>query len=286
MILSATTDKFDLVTSAAVAVDVHVSYIDASSSTLAPSGGGRQNTAITTAATTDILAAPGASTLRTVTAMKIRNKNASASVDVTVRFNQNATAFELHKTTLKAGECLEWLPSIGFFKLAATPVLRNYSTAQQGAGFSTDTYMTGSFIVFPIAPVVGTLYKVRFDMTKTAAGTAAGVVTVRVGTAGTTADTARNTLTFSAGTAATDTGIFEVTCLFRAVGSGTSAVLQAISRLVSQPTTGLSSLIHSVSATSAGFDSTVASLGIGVSFNGGASFSGTCQLVEAELIPN
>jgi hypothetical protein len=38
-----------------------------------------------------------------------------------------------------------------------------------------------------------------------------------------------------------------------------------------------------VSVVSSGFDSTVAGLVIGTSFNGGTSFAGTCSLVEAEL---
>jgi trans-2-enoyl-CoA reductase len=38
-----------------------------------------------------------------------------------------------------------------------------------------------------------------------------------------------------------------------------------------------------LSVVSAGFDSTIAATTIGVSFNGGASFAGTCTLVEAEL---
>lgn len=286
MIFPSTTDKLQLITSAAGSIDVHVSYVDASSTTLAPSGAGKQNANITTATTTDILAVPGASTARTVTALKIRNKSTSVSNDVTVQYNQNATLYELHKTTLRPGECLEWLPSIGFFKLAAASSLRNWSTAAQGAGFASDTYLTGSFIVFPVAPVVGCFYRLTFDMSKTAAGTATPIVTVRVGTAGTTADAARCTFTFSAGTAATDVGMFEVEGLFRTVGSGTSAVLQGRAALTSQATTGLSSLIKTQQSTSGGFDSTTAGLGIGVSFNGGASFSGTCQLVHAELIPN
>jgi hypothetical protein len=106
---------------------------------------------------------------------------------------------------------------------------------------------------------------------------------VRTGTAGTTADTSRGTPTLSAGTAATDTGVFEVWAFFRSVGSGTSAVLQMGLALQGQPTTGLSSLLKGAVVTSSGFDSTTAGLGIGVSFNGGASFSGTNTFVLSKL---
>jgi len=117
MILAATTDKFQLVTSAAATLDVHVSFVDASNTTLAPSGAGKQNTAITTATATDILAAPAASTVRTVLVMKVRNKHATLATDVTIVFDQNGTDFELYKTTLLAGETLEWTPALGFFTI-------------------------------------------------------------------------------------------------------------------------------------------------------------------------
>ena len=153
------------------------------------------------------------------------------------------------------------------------------------SGFSTDTYLTGSFVTFPVAPKVGTTYKLIFDVTKTAAGTSTPIITIRTGTLGTVSDTARCTFTFGAGTAAVDVGIFEVICTFRTVGSGTTAVIQGISRLVSNlTTTGLSKGQKAVVTTSSGFDSTTSGLGIGASYNGGTSASHTIQLVRAELV--
>lgn len=115
--LALTTDKISLITSAAITLDVNVNYIDAATSTLVVSGSGKQNTAITTATTTDILAAPGASTTRTLKQMTARNKHATLSGDVTVQFNANATLYELHKVTLLAGETLEYIEGVGFFTL-------------------------------------------------------------------------------------------------------------------------------------------------------------------------
>lgn len=124
-----------------------------------------------------------------------------------------------------------------------------------------------------------------FDVTKTAAGTATPIITIRTGTLGTTSDTARCAFTFGSGTAVVDTGIFEVICTFRTVGSGTTAVIQGISKLVSNlTTTGISNAKKAVVVTSSGFDSTTASLGIGASYNGGTSASHTVQLVRAELV--
>jgi hypothetical protein len=120
LLLAATTDKFQIITDVACTLDVHASYVDASDTTLVPSGAGKQNTAITTATTTDILAAPGASKVRNMKTLNIRNKHASTAVSVTVQFNQNATLFELHKVTLLAGQALEYIEGIGFFTLASS----------------------------------------------------------------------------------------------------------------------------------------------------------------------
>lgn len=160
------------------------------------------------------------------------------------------------------------------------------STANQ-TGFAADTYMTGSPIAIPASLVrVGTIYRFVFDMVKTAAGVAAAAINVRFGTAGTTADAARLTFTFGAGTAAVDTGVFEVWCYLRSIGA--AGVLTGIARcthhlaatgLISTGASGTGILV----ATSAAFDTTVASSILGVSFNGGAAFSGTNTYQHAQL---
>lgn len=165
--------------------------------------------------------------------------------------------------------------------------LSNVSTANQ-TGFASDTYLAGSNITLPPGnPRVGTSYYLCFDMVKTAAGTAAPAINVRFGTAGTTADTARLTFTFGAGTAAVDTGIFEVWAHWRTVGA--SGVLVGMARVTHHlAATGLTATGASgtgiILVTSAAFDSTVANSIIGVSFNGGASFSGTNTVKQASLV--
>ena len=130
ILLAATTDKLQLITGAAATVDVHVSYIDAASATLVPSGGGKQNTAITTATTTDILAAPAASTLRNLKALTVRNKHATVVTDVTVVYDQNGTDFELFKTSLQPGQTLEFTDELGFYVPVQGPSLQTeYKTA-------------------------------------------------------------------------------------------------------------------------------------------------------------
>jgi hypothetical protein len=162
----------------------------------------------------------------------------------------------------------------------------NASVANQGAGFATDTYLTGSDVSIPSGRLQAkSKYRLRFFMSKTGAGTATPIVSVRLGTAGTTADTARVTLTHTAQTAVIDTGVYDLEVLFRTVGSGTSAVIVAggvLDHVLAA--TGLSvSNTSVVTGVSAGFDSTVAGLKIGVSLNAGASAAWTVQMVNAEL---
>jgi hypothetical protein len=165
--------------------------------------------------------------------------------------------------------------------------VQNVSTANQ-TGFAADTYMTGSGIAIPASLAkVGSIYRFRFDMVKTAAGVATPIIIVRFGTAGTTADAARLTFTFAAGTAAIDTGVWELSCHFRSIG--VAGVLTGMAKLDHHlAATGLSTTGAAgtgvILVTSAAFDTTVAASIIGVSFNGGAAFSGTNTLQQAELI--
>lgn len=163
----------------------------------------------------------------------------------------------------------------------------NASVTNQGAGFATDTYLTGSSCLIPDGSLQAkSMYRCRFRASKTAAGTATPILNVRFGTAGTTADASRGTLTFTVGTAAIDEAVFEVLAVFRTVGAGTNAVLQTAAQVnhTLDVTGFVSNGSESETATSAGFDSTVASSIIGVSVNGGTSAAWTVQLVQAELI--
>ena len=163
----------------------------------------------------------------------------------------------------------------------------NYSTAAQGAGFATDTYVIGSAIAIPSSlVVVGSFYHCIFDVSKTAAGTATPLVYLPFGTAGTTGDAVICTFTFTAGTAAADLGTIEVWALFRTVGSGTSAVVQGRCQINHNLSiTGLVNLVNpTLQVTSSGFNSTTANSIIGVSVNGGTSASWTVQQVWTETV--
>jgi hypothetical protein len=164
--------------------------------------------------------------------------------------------------------------------------IRNWNTADVVAN-AADTYLTGSGIVIPTGQVmqVGTVFRWRLAMTKTAAGVAAPVWVVRVGTAGTTADTARLTFTqVAAQTAAVDTGMVEIFAILRNVGA--AGILTGCLHMAHVlAATGFSTLDHNVmQVTSAGFDTTVAGTIVGVSVNPGAAGVWTHQVISAECL--
>lgn len=111
-----TTDKLSCITSSTAAVSVHASGVDTDNTVTSSSNmtQWKQNTAISSATTTDIVAVPGASTSRNVKWISVRNKDATVANDITIQFNANATLYELMKCTLLAGEELVCREGIWF----------------------------------------------------------------------------------------------------------------------------------------------------------------------------
>ena len=102
LILASTSDIVRVVTAQAAQIEVHASYVDWNGSAVTP---GRTNTPhITTATTTTVVAAPGASVQRNVKHLNITNDHASASCVVTVEHFDGTTAIELMSFTLLPGE--------------------------------------------------------------------------------------------------------------------------------------------------------------------------------------
>jgi hypothetical protein len=104
LLLTTTTGQLQLVTSVAAALDVHATWIDTSGTAITP---GRQNTAITTAATTVVVPSPAASTQRNIKTLHVRNKDAANTCTVTVQAYDGTTTYQLYVTPLKPGEMLE-----------------------------------------------------------------------------------------------------------------------------------------------------------------------------------
>src|SRR3954471_2807215 len=143
------------------------------------------------------------------------------------------------------------------------------STAQQ-TGFAADTYLAGSSLSISRSPdrlQAGTMYRCRFDVTKTAAGVVAPIINLRFGTLGTTADASVASLTWDTQSAATDSGLFEIMANFRSIGGGTSAVVEITGTLQHvNTTTGLNTVALNTmkNNTGAGFNSTTQTI-IGLS---------------------
>lgn len=149
-----TTDKLQLVTSSAANVDAVTSFVDNNSGAVTP---GVQGTTIAAAATTDICAAPGASTYRAVVTVNIRNRHAATANTVTVQQVIGASTFELIKVTLAAGQSLQWVESVGwgvydatgaFLTTMARPSIQLTSPANPALTASTTGVMMGNAVAF------------------------------------------------------------------------------------------------------------------------------------------
>jgi hypothetical protein len=163
--------------------------------------------------------------------------------------------------------------------------VRNYSTAQQVIAATTRTYVTGSALAVPSDGLtVGTKLRWRFNITKTAAGTAASTFDIAFGTAGTTADTARVSFTKPGGTAAADEGIVTIEATVRSVGAAGVVIgnFQLTHNLASTGHLQIPTAV--VLTTSSGFDNDGVDLIAGVCITTGASDAITIEQVEAELI--
>ena len=153
--------------------------------------------------------------------------------------------------------------------------------ADQTTVAGTDTYVTGSGIQIPSFGVhAGMQFVWNIGVTKTAAGVAASVVTLRTGATKTVTDTSRLALTATTvQTAAIATGILIVVATVRSVGAaGTLNAAYSVA--------GPAALGGGHAATSAGFDTTTALAAgqyIGLSISPGAAGIWTFSNVNARL---
>lgn len=161
-----------------------------------------------------------------------------------------------------------------------SPLSKNASTASLTIT-AADTYVTNSGILIPSYGMeAGQVYRWWLTATKTAAGTAAAIYTVRVGSAQSTADTSRLALTATtAQTAAVSSGIISVFVVVRNVSA--SGVL-AGGVGVQSNNAGLGSGISGVASS---YDNSAQQgLYVGLSINNGASGSWTVESCFAELV--
>jgi hypothetical protein len=244
MLLALTTDKIQIVTTAAADLDVIVEYADVEVSTKLVSVG-KQLTKIPSAATTDICGAPASGFMRRIKRVFVFNVHGSNSNGVTVIYNANATTYrDGGPWTVLAGESVRYtelrgwepLDTAGRVKVPGISSLPsgNANVADVVAN-AADTYLTGASLLVGGRLQAGSFFKWRLRATKTAAGTAAPIFNIRVGTAGAVGDTVRATVTAAAQTAAADTGFMEIDGIFRTVGA--TATIQMILRFAHAGTT-------------------------------------------------
>lgn len=164
--------------------------------------------------------------------------------------------------------------------------MHNRSVAQQAFVAATRTQVTGSRIKIPAGGLlVGMRYKLKMNLTKTAAGVATSTFDISIGTAGTVADTARVSFTKPAGTAAIDEGIVEIFADVRVVSSTVGIVVGAFELRHNLAATGHAQTpVVNLYSTSASFDNTGEELYIATNLTTGAADVITTEIVEATLV--
>ena len=272
LLLTGTSDKIQVVTSVAATVDAHASMIDIDASGVVTTV--RQNTAITTAATTDVSGSPASGKTRNVKTLHIRNKD-TVSVDITVRHTDGTTTVELHKDTLSPGEALQYIEGVGFFELGASnPVVGGVgtpATAAQSLTAGSANVATGTLVALPTSNLrVGSRFRFEIGLIKTAAGTATWTAVVKYGTAGTTGDAAIATFTSGTNTAAIDQATLAIEVVVATLGAAATANCIAMYCNTLTNATGLGSIPLTPGSTAA-FDSTAANPFLHVDITPGAS---------------
>lgn len=140
LLLPSTTDSLELVTSAAVAVDYVAAWADHTSSGVAASAGTGQ---VSTATTTTIVAAPGASTQRQIRGLTLRNAG-SADVTVTVQAKPTGTARTIVKAAIQPGETLAYSDGRGWYSLDSAGRERSQRSDASTAGYSVWAHKVGA----------------------------------------------------------------------------------------------------------------------------------------------
>lgn len=128
IVLSTTSDIIRVVTTAAVATDVHVTYVDNTTTTYTPD---KQNTAITTATTTTIVSSPAASTQRQIKTLTLVAVGGAQTA--TLQFYNGATAYQLCPTiSLASGESIAYVDCIGWTTIDTNGAIKNAFSIPNG----------------------------------------------------------------------------------------------------------------------------------------------------------
>lgn len=160
---------------------------------------------------------------------------------------------------------------------------KNASLADQVINAAISALLVGSILSVPADKLrLGTVFRWKLTLSKTAAGTAANTFVVRLGTTGTISDAAILTFTLPVGTAAVDVGEIEIMVTIRGPLSA-SCIAQGLLTLIHNGNTiGLATIPCVVqSVTSGVFNATTAALIASLSCATAASTVLTFQQVIA-----
>lgn len=168
--------------------------------------------------------------------------------------------------------------------LPALAGLSNQSVADQTINAATTALLTGSTMAVPDGKLrIGTMFRFSLSVTKTAAGTAANVFLVKIGTLGTAADPTILTFTLPVGTAVADTAWIEILVTIRGPLSASCIAKGQLAMAHNLSATGFATIPSVVlQATSAGFNATTDSLIVTLACTTAASTVLTFSQVVAE----
>lgn len=162
----------------------------------------------------------------------------------------------------------------------------NTSVTAQTITDTTRVMLTGSNLTIPATGLkIGTIFTWKFNVTKTAAGSATSSIDIGFGTtANASGLTSRVAFTKPAGTAAADEGFFEIQAIVRGPISASGIVVAEMTMIHNLAATGHAQIpCVVVNTVSSAFDVTTAGLIVGVMYTAGASDSLTIQQVTAEV---
>lgn len=182
----------------------------------------------------------------------------------------------------------QWFFSIDGATISSVPcgVAPPSSVADQTINAAASALLIGSLIPIPVTKLrIGTIFRYRLSVSKTAAGTAANTFVFRLGTLGTVADPAILTFTLPVGTAVIDQAEILISVTIRGPLSA-SCIAQGLFRMVHNlQITGFATVPAVVlKATSGVFNATAANLFASLSCLTAASTVLTFQQVQAEAL--
>lgn len=173
ILLKATTETLEIVSSTIATLDYSVSFADITTTTFTPS---TNEGKIATASTTTLTAAPVASTQRQIKLITISNTSATLSSTVYIQKLISAIAYRLTPTlSLLAGETIQYLDGSGWTYYSATGAIKASQTA---AGSNTQVQFNSNGVTAGSASLT-------FDATNSTLSLANTNAILNVGSSGT-----------------------------------------------------------------------------------------------------